>query len=59
MNNILIFVISIIVLICFTYYTFLSKTSDKKGKTKITWKVIIPKILQIEFKSEHDNSHKK
>lgn len=61
MNNFLIFIIiaAIVGLIGFTYYTFLSKTPDKKGETKIKWKVIFNKILQIEFESEHDNNSKK
>ena len=62
MNNFLYFtIIAIIVvgLIGITYYTFLKKTSDRKGKTRIKWKVILNKILQIEFESEHENNTKK
>lgn len=60
MNNILIFIIVfvVVVLIGFTYYTFLLKIQNKKGKTKIKWKVILNKILQIEFEAEHDNNTK-
>lgn len=61
MSGFLIFIIiaTIVGLIGFTYYTFLSKASDEKGKTKIKWKVIFNKILQIEFESEHDDTPKK
>lgn len=60
MNNIFIAITIIIVcLIGFTYYTFLSKTLNRKGNTKIKWKVILNKILQVEFESEHDTNSKK
>lgn len=62
MNNFLYFIIIIIIfagLVCITYYTFLKKTSNRKGKTKIKWKIILNKILQIEFESEHENNTKK
>ena len=60
MNNFLyLIIIAIIFLIGITYYTFLKKTSDRKGKTKIKWKLILNKILQIEFESEHENNTKK
>lgn len=54
---ILIFLIAIIVLLGFMFYSFLSKT-EQKGKTKIKWKIALYKILQIEFESEHNNEHK-
>lgn len=59
MNNFLcIIIIAIIIasLIGFTYYTFLKKTYNRNGKTKIKWKIVFNKILQIEFESEHDNN---
>ncbi len=62
MNNFLYFtIIAIIIvgLIGITYYAFLTKTSDRKGKTRIKWKVVLNKILQIEFESEHENNTKK
>ena len=62
MNNISYFIIIafiVVGLIGITYYTFLKNTSDRKGKTKIKWKVILNKILQIEFESEHENNGKK
>lgn len=62
MNNLLYFIVIafiIVSLIGITYYTFLKKTSNRKGKTKIKWKVVLNKILQIEFESEHENNAKK
>lgn len=62
MNNFLYFIIIafiIVGLIGITYYTFLKKTSDRKGKTKIKWKVVLNKILQIEFESKHENNARK
>lgn len=61
MNTSLLFIgiVLIAILIGFTYFTFLSKTSPKKGKTKIKWKIIICKIFQIEFESEHEDNFKK
>lgn len=62
MNNFLYFIIIafiIVGLIWITYYTFLNKTSDRKGITKIKWKIALNKILQIEFESNHENNSKK
>lgn len=62
MNNFLYFIIIAIIivsLIGITYNAFLKKTSNRKGKTKIKWKVVLNKILQIEFESEHENTTKK
>ena len=62
MNNFLYFIIIAIIiasLIEITYYTFLKKTYNRKGKTKIKWKIVFNKILQIEFESEHENNNKK
>lgn len=59
MNNFFIITFIIVNLIGITYYTFLKETSNRKGKTKIKWKVILNKILQIEFESEHENNAKK
>lgn len=62
MNNFLCYIIiaiTIVILIEITSYTFLKKTSNRKGITKIKWKVILNKILQIEFTSEHENDTKK
>lgn len=47
-------IISILILLGFTFYSFLSKTPNK-GKTIIKWKIVLYKILQIEFESEHDD----
>ena len=46
-------------LIEITYYTFLKKTSNRKGKTKIKWEVILDKFLQIKFESEYEDDTKK
>lgn len=55
----IILVIIILGLIGTTHYIFLNKISNRKGKTKIKWKVIFNKILQIEFESEHEDNIKK
>lgn len=59
MANILscIIIISILFLLGLSFYFFLSKT-PKNGKTKITLKIVLCKLLQIEFESEHNNSKK-
>lgn len=61
MNTFLCFIIVTIIvsLIGITYNTFLQETSNRKGKTKIKWKIIFNKILQIEFESEHQGDSKK
>lgn len=63
MNNFLTLTIITFVfigLIGFTYYTFLKKTANnRKGKIKIKWKIILNKILQIEFESQYENNLKK
>lgn len=51
-------IISLLVLLGFSLYFFLSKT-PKNGKTKITLKIVLCKLLQIEFESEHNNNSKK
>lgn len=54
---ILLFIAIIIVgLIGFTHFHFLSKTSKRKGNTRIKLKVILNKILHIEFESEFENN---
>lgn len=60
MTNILscIIISSILILLGFTFYFFLSKM-PKKGKTKVKWKIALYKLLQIEFESEHDSGSKK
>lgn len=55
----IILVIIILGLIGATYYIFLDKISNRKGITKIKWKVVLNKILQIEFESEHEDNTKK
>lgn len=55
---IFLFLIAIIFLLGFMFYSFLSKTSQK-GKTKIKWKIALYKILQIEFESEHSDGTKR
>lgn len=58
-NTILFFIVlGFQLLLGFIFYSFLSKI-PKKGKTKVEWIVVLFKILQIKFKSEHDNNHKK
>ncbi|MDE7425736.1 MAG: hypothetical protein K2N51_18915 [Lachnospiraceae bacterium] len=60
MENILLFItiISILFLLGFVFYFFLSKI-PKKGKTKVRWKIALYKFLQIEFESEHNSNTKK
>lgn len=55
---IFLFLIAIIFLLGFMFYSFLSKTSQK-GKTKIKWKIALYSILQIEFESEHSDGTKR
>ncbi len=55
---IFLFLIGIIFLLGFMFYSFLSKTT-KKGKTTIKWKIALYKILQIEFESEHNDEQEK
>lgn len=58
-NTILCFIIiSIMLLLGFVFYSFLSKL-PKKGETKLEWKFVLCKILEIEFKSEHNDNSKK
>lgn len=60
MVNILFYIVifSIIILLGFVFYLFISKT-PRKGKTKIRWKIALYKLFQIEFESEHDSSSEK
>ncbi len=55
---IFLFLIGIICLLGFMFYSFLLKT-NKKGKTTIKWKIALYKILQIEFACEHNDEQKK
>lgn len=60
MENIIlcITIISILILLGFVFYFFLSKL-PQKGKTKVKWKIALYKLLQIELESEHDSNTKK
>lgn len=61
MHDFFLFIIIAIIaiLIGFTYFSFLLKATNKKGRTIIKWKIVLCKIFQIEFESEHENDSKK
>lgn len=51
-------IISIIVsLLGFVVYLFLSKVTDKNGKTMIMLEIAFIKVFRIKFKSEHESIH--
>jgi len=50
-------IVSIMLLLGFVFYFFLSKL-PQKGETKLEWKLVLCKILEIEFKSEHNDNSK-
>lgn len=60
MTNTLLYIIiiSILILLGFVSYFSLSKI-PQKGKTKIILKIVLCKILQIEYKSEHNDNSKR